>query len=143
MGYASCQEDNLDARGEPVKRDKKKRVSCQEDNLEVKTEPVKLQKLEKQKERVCVLQLEVEQILKHLAKQERLSDLTVVSWAEYVSGYYKKYGGLPTEVDLVSLVGKALISLNHKRLARAIRRNSSNRWKVFETKTSPSRYELT
>ena len=139
MGYASCQEDNLDAKGERVKRRKKKRGSCQEDNLDVKTEPVKLQKLEKQK----ALQLEVEQILKDLAKREGLSDLTVVSWAENVSGYYRKNGDLPIEVDLVSLVGKALISLNHQRFARAIRRNSINRWKVFETKTSPSKYELT
>ena len=85
----------------------------------------------------------MEQILKDLAKREGLSDLTVVSWAENVSGYYRKNGDLPVEVDLVSLVGKALISLNHKRFARAIRRNSINRWKVFETKTSPSKYELT
>ena len=77
----------------------------------MKTEPVKLQKLEKQKDQVCVLQLEVEQILRDLAKQEGLSDLTVVSWAENVSGYYKKSGGLPAEVDIVNLVGKALTQL--------------------------------
>lgn len=139
MGYASCYEDNLDARGEP----KSSKIRKPADNLDVKTESVKRQvlpeeKVEKQKAPICVLQLEVERILKRLAKQERLSNLTIASWAEYVRGHYEKYGGLPAKVDIVSLVAKALISLNHKRFARAISRgNSSCRWKIFETK-----YEL-
>lgn len=125
MGYASYSEDILEARGEP------KSSKIRKPKVSNRREPPKkavCSSVEKQKVKVCVLQLGVERILKRLAKQERLSHLTIPSWAEHVRSYYKEHGGLPEKVNLVSLVAKSLFSLNHKAYARAI----EGRWTIFE-----------
>ena len=62
---------------------RKKNVSRQTERPDVKTEPVKPQapkkKVKQQKPPVCELQLEVEGILRDLAKHEKLANLTIAS----------------------------------------------------------------
>ena len=68
-----------------------------------------------------------------LMQQAELPYLTTKEWAEYVKDCCGKNGEKPPEKDLRTIVAKALISLNHERLARqkVSLDRSTSQWKVF------------
>ena len=139
MGWGSYQEDNLDAKGEPVRsslhqQKKKKEVS------------VKAEKPKDVFESKSPIRNAVERILVQSAGP---SYLTLPEWVEQVRLHLKKDSRESIRMyeesieqashaskvkldDLKTVVAKALISLNHERHARQISLDHSpGKWRVF------------
>ena len=68
-----------------------------------------------------------------LMQRAELPYFTTEEWAEYVRDCCGKNGEKPPEKDLRTIVAKALISLNHERLAhqKVSLDRSTSQWKVF------------
>ena len=78
-----------------------------------------------------------------LMQRAELPDLTTEEWAEYVRDCCGENEEKPLEKDLRTIVAKALISLDHERLARqkVSLDHSTSQWKVLGNNT-PYRRKL-
>ncbi len=126
MGYASYQEDNLNARGESTKRGA--RFPTKDAEAVKKYVPIDGQPLTPDV---------AEAILRQFAMNKEISFwLTTEEWAEHVRNCHEKNRGKPPAEDLVMIVIQALMSLFSQGIARLIARfGSSDKWKLLDKKS--------
>ena len=118
MSWVSFQEDNQDARDKSIR--KKKAVKSENSSYEFKGKPL-TQKIAK------MILIQMAEREKPYDKRNSRTYLPLQKWAEYVSAYHTKHGGLPAKRNVINIVGKALIT----RRSRTRRFSGETRWKIF------------
>ena len=118
MGWGSYQEDNLDAKGKSIR--KERAVKSENSSYEFKGKPL-TQEIAK------TILIQIAEREKPYDKRNSRTYLPLQKWAEYVSAYHIKHGGLPAKGNLINVVGKALITGR----SRTRSFSGETRWKIF------------